>query len=438
MFLKLYKEVIMRFFGTRKPRINGIIGALELGDWYLSLTPEQQEKLRKYSGQGNTLIRGTVSISSFYPPYTQKRFLEEVASNALHEDPDFAILVGKKGLTANGKWIDQHFLYNTVIEAFVMKKDYKSAKEYCLDELKHASQIQAELTATFDGKLPPSLPFRDTLIDIVVNVEKNYTEAKSLVETFVREKLLSQEESAKILQEIKTAEIKDRINKLFEEENFDEGILAIDDEIKELDNIHISDIYKMMGNLLLDKNKEKEAFEYFRKAQTANPLISGVENKIKRLSKKLGIELDQSEIIQKRINILQEKEKSANNWWSKRNLANEYVKIKQFDKAWSLYNESLLLAAKEGISGEGIYRYMAKMLEKEKKYKNALFYYLITYMELLKYDIEPPKYITQGIDRCLKKLDIKNITRADLYDLVKRTRNTLKIRDALETMLKNQ
>ncbi len=59
-------------------------------------------------------------------------------------------------------------------------------------------------------------------------------------------------------------------------------------------------------------------------------------------------------------------------------------------------------------------------------------------MELLKYDIEPPKYITQGINRCLKKLNIKNTTYADLYDLAKRNRNGLKIRDTLETMLKNQ
>ena len=426
----------MGFFGARKSKINGIIGALELEEWYLSLAPEQQEKLKKYSGQGNTLIKGTVSVSSFYPPYTQKRFLDEVAVNALREDLDFAILVAKKGLAANGKWIDQHFLYSAIIEAFIREKDYKSAKEYCLDELKHASQIRSELTA-FDSKLPPSIPFRDTLIDIVVNIEKNYAEANILVETFVRKKFWTQEESVKILQEIKTAELKDKINKLFEKGNFDEGILVPNDEIKEFDNEHIADIYKMTGNLFLENKKEKEAFEYFHKAQVANPLINGVKNKIKRLAKKLGIESNQSEIIQQSVNILQEKEKSANDWWSKRNLANEYAKIKQFDKAWSLYNQALLLAAKEGISGEGIYHYMAKMLEKEKKYKNALFHYLLTYMELSKHNIEPPKYVAQGIDRCLKKLDVKNITRADLYVLVKRNRNALKIRDTLEKMLKS-
>jgi hypothetical protein len=71
---------------------------------------------------------------------------------------------------------------------------------------------------------------------------------------------------------------------------------------------------------------------------------------------------------------------------------------------------------------------MARMLEKEKRYKDALFQYLLAYRELLGAGgSEPPRYVSKGIDRCLIKSGIKNISHIDLYELVKREKDPIKI-----------
>lgn len=414
------------FHFLSKQKVSGIIKFLKLEDWYNSLTPEQQKKLKEYSGQGEELIRGEISYSS----QTQKHFFWTTATNAIyHKDYEFAIFLAEKGLTAQGSLVDQHFIYHAFIEAYEKQNDYKNAKKYCLAELEEFSEIGNALKKDFDGELPPSILCRDTLIHIVVDIEKDYDEGERLFNLFVQKGLRTEEEAQGELKNIKIDRMHSEAEKLLDKGKFEEAKFILDTIIG-IDESQAADIYKMLGNYFLEKRREQEALEYFQKAIIVNPLINGVKSKLQKLSKKLGVEVKSIE--KEVLNILQEKEKTANEWWAKRDLANEYVKIKQYANAWRLFNEAILLRAKEGMPCDTIYPHMAKMLEKENRYKDALFQYLLAYRELLRAGgSEPPKYVSQGIDRCLTKSGIKNLSHIDLYHLVKKEMDPSKIQASL-------
>lgn len=415
------------FDSLRKPKIKGIIKFLRLEDWYCSLTPEQQRKLKDYSGAGEDLIKSDISYSS----QTQKHFFWTTATNAIyHKDYEFAIFLAEKGLTAKGSLADQHFIYNALIEAYEKQNDYKNAKKYCLAELEEFSEIGNALKRDFDGELPPSILCRDILIHIVVDIEKDYDEGECLFHLFVQKGLLKKEEAQDELQNLRIKRMHGKAKELLEKGNFEEA-KSIYDEIIEVDKSQAAHIYKMLGDYFLEKQREQEALEYFQKSISANPLIGGVKSKLQKLSKKLGVEVESS--VEAVLDILQEKEKTANEWWAKRDLANEYVKIKQYDQAWRLFNEAILLRAKEGMPCDTIYPHMAKMLEKQNRYKEALFQYLLAYRELLKAGgKEPPRYVFQGIDRCLRKSGVKNLSPIDLYELVKKETDPRQIQTSLD------
>lgn len=414
-------------------KVRGIIQFLKLEDWYNSLTLEQQRKLKEYSGEGEDLIKSEISYGS----QTQKHFFWTTATNAIYrKDYEFAISLAENGLTAQGSLVDQHFIYSVLIEAYERQNDYEDAKKYCLAELEKFSKIGSALKKDFDGELPPSILCRDTLIHIVVDIEKDYEEGERLFNLFVQKGLLTQEDAKDKLQNLRIDRMHSKAEELLEKGNFEES-KSIYDEIIEMDESQAADIYKTLGNYFLENKREQEALQCFQKSVHANPLISGVKSKLQKLSKKLGIEVESTE--EEVLNILQEKEKTTNEWWAKRDLANEYVKIKQHDRAWKLFNEAILLRTKEGMPCDTIYPHMAKMLEKGNRYKDALFQYLLAYREVLRRgENEPPKYVSQGIDRSLKKLELKNLNHADLYSLVKKEKDLNKVRASLNKLFEER
>jgi tetratricopeptide (TPR) repeat protein len=416
-----------------KPKVRGIIQFLKLEDWYNSLTPEQQRKLKEYSGKGEDLVKGDI----FYSSQTQKHFFWTTAVNAINrKDYEFAIFLAENGLTAQGSLADQHFIYNVFIEAYERQHDYENAKKYCLAELEEFSKIGSALKKDFDEELPPIIPCRDTLIRIVVNIEKDYDEGERLFNLFVQKGLLTQEEAQDRLKNLKIDKMHSEAKKLLDKGKFVEA-KPILDTIIDMDESQAGDIYKMLGNYFLKNQREEEALEYFQKSMTANPLISGVERKLQKLSRKLGVKVESHK--KDALNILQDKEKAANEWWAKRDLANEYVKIKQYDHAWRLFNEAILLSVKEGMPCDTIYPHMAKMLEKENRYKDALFHYLLAYRELLQGGRnEPPKYVSQSIDRCLKKLGLKNLSHKNLYEFVKKEMDPSRIRASIDELFEQK
>ena len=413
-----------------KNNVGGIIAFLQMDKWYLSLVGEEQKKLQDYSGQGDKLIQGQISYSS----QSQKHFFWTTATNAIfHKDYDFAIKLAEIGLTAVGSQVDQHFIYNTFIQAYEKLNDYKRAKEYCLKEVSEFSKIGVALKKDFNGTLPPSLPCRDTLIHIVVDIEKDFEEAEHLFKLFGKNGLLTQEEVQDELENLKIDMLYSEAYTLLES-NEVEKAKSVFDSIIQLDDSQEADIYKELGNYFLEQERQGEASEYFQKAVKANPLISGVKRKLEKLSKQLGTKVVSN--VKDTLTALQEKETYVIEWWAKRDLANEYIKIKEYEHAWQLFNEAIQLRTKVGQPCDTIYPHMAKLLERQKRYQEALRYYLLAHLELLNAGgNQSANYVAQGIDRCLKKLDINTITSPDLLGAVKKEMNAENVSNTLHKLL---
>ena len=417
-----------------KSKVKGIVKYLRLDDWYCSLTAVQQRKLQVYSREGESLIKEDISYTS----QSQKNFISTIATNAIyHGDYEFAIFLAEKGLNTTGSLVDQHFLYNALIEASIMQNNYEKAKKYCFTELKEFPNIGKALKKDFEGKLPNTIPCRDSLIRIVVDIEKDFELGKELFHLFVRKGLLTKEEEANELKELRIQEMYAEATKLLNEDRFKDA-KSILDAIIETNKSQASDIYKMLADYFIEKQQnEQEALKYYQKSIRENPLIVGVKRKLQMLSKKLGVKVELTE--EEIFDFLQKKEETENKWWEKRDLANEFVKIKQYDRAWGLFNEALLLRKKEGSTCETIYPHMAKMLEKENRYKEALLHYLITYRELtINVRNEPPQYVSKGIDRCLKKLGHQSLNHSKLYSLVRNGMNSRDIQTSLFNLLEQK
>ncbi len=376
--------------------------------------PESQRMLEEYTKESEDLVENDLSLNSG----GQKHSLWVSASNAIHDkDFDLAISLATKALSTPGSLTDQHFAYNGLIEASVKKKDYEAAKQYCLAELEDFAEIGNALRKDFDGELPATIPCRDTLLDIVVDVENDYDEAERLINVFVQKGLITQEEAEGELEGIKVPRLYTMAEEMLTQGNFQKA-KSIFGEIITMDKSEAPEIYKMMGNHSLENKMKYEALQYFQKAIAADPQIVGVKRKLNTLSKELGAEVESNE--KEVLKTQQNNEKLANEWWAKRDLGNEFVKMKQYDRAWKLFNEALVLRSKEGMPCDTIYPDMAKMREKGKGYKDALLLYLLAFKEGLRMDErEPARYVSQGIDRCVKKLGIKNVTHSQLYELVK-------------------
>jgi len=300
----------MGFFDSLgKSKVKGIIKFLKLEDWYCSLTTEEQRKLKDYSGEGEGLIRGDI-----WSTQTQKHFFWTTATSAIYsKDYEFAIFLAKKGVTAQGSLVDQHFIYNAFIEAYWRQNDYENAKKYCYTELSELSKIGNALKKEYGG-IPVS-PWGDILFKIVVKIEKDYEEGERLINLFLQKGLLTQEEAQgklQKLQKLRIDKMHSKAKELLEKGNFEEAKSIYDDIIK-VNESQAADIYKTLGNYFLENKRDQEALQYFQKSVHINPLISGVKSKLQKLSKKLGVEVKSTEECV--LNTLHEKEKTANEWW---------------------------------------------------------------------------------------------------------------------------
>jgi tetratricopeptide (TPR) repeat protein len=415
----------MGLFNLSKPPVGGIIKQLHLEDFYNSLSEDEKRKFIQYSGHGDDLIKG-----KYWTSQSQKHLLWTSGGNAnYNKDYSFAILLGKKALVAHGTLVDQHFVYNTLIEAYLRLGDYQNLKKYCMEELEIFPQIGPPLKE--DGELPPSIPCRDLLLHTVVDIEKNYQEGQKLLDEFVKVKLLNRKEAEEESKRIKIKQLKEEAESSLKIDDFDMA-QSLFRQIIELDNSEAAEIYKHLGNYLMGKSNNEDALQYFKKAIEANPLISGVKSKIESLSKKLGVPV--ITYTEETLMVIKQKEKKAKEWWAKRDLADEYVKIEQYDSAWRLYDEAVSLCLKDKRPCDTVYSHMAKMREKQKQYNEALFYYLLSYNEFAG-ETEPPKYIGQGIDKCLTKLGKTQLTHQNFYMTLKKTTDIEQIKKIMNEMI---
>lgn len=394
--------------------IGGLIKYLNLESWFNSFSGVEQAKIIHYYGED--IIKGNILNTS----QTEKSLISVISSNALfYNDLDFAILLTKEGLKAKGKSVDQHFIYNNLVDAFLRKRDYENVKRYCYEELEEWQYIQIELLKEFDNELPPVIPFRDTLIHILRDIEKNYLELRNVYQLFLKNKVINEDELENYLQELDVLELLEKAYELLRKDDYKKAIEVFNKAILKDCSVE-PEVYKKLGNYFFDKRAYNESLGYFEKSVKINPLISGVKSKIKKISKIL--KTDVKDNILNVISFLQEREKTATQWWGKRDLANEYVKIREYDKAWTLFNEAILLRVKDGMPCETIYSHMANMLIREKNYKNALLQYAFYFSEWLSFSKKTdfPKYVIYGINKCLYEIGKTNFTYLDFYNEVKK------------------
>lgn len=332
---------------------------------------------------------------------------------------------------------EQHFTYNTLIGAYWKIKDFGNVKKYCLKELEEFPKIGKALKEEFNNELPPSIPFRDRLTYIILNIEKDYDQGEKIYKSLLEVEAIDEEEYELAQRDLKVMRMLDEASVLLDRDSHGKA-MKIFNEVIEIDRSQSADVYKTLGNYFFEKNNYEKSLEFFQKALKDDPFVSGVKSKINKISKKLKIKVKTND--KEVLAILEKEEKNSMEWWQKRDLANEYVKIKQYDKAWSLFNEAVLLRVKSDMPCDTIYSHMARMLIREKKYKNALLQYALYFREWLTFseDTNFPKHVINEINKCFKNLGIEKINYIDFFNLVKKTRDPSKFSSLIDKIIPNK
>jgi hypothetical protein len=98
------------------------------------------QKFREYSHEQEDLMN-----------QRPKFFHSLAASNALGRgDIEFAIFAAGRGLDAQGSVVDQHFIYNTLIQAYQRLGDVMTTTKYCLAELTEIPNLSGILKQEFN------------------------------------------------------------------------------------------------------------------------------------------------------------------------------------------------------------------------------------------------------------------------------------------------
>jgi tetratricopeptide (TPR) repeat protein len=279
----------MFIFNKKKPKIKlmGKIGLLNLDAWYLSLTDAQKERVKNYSGEGDELTTKKIINTS----QTQKHFFWSIASNAYFEkDYKFSLFIALQAFNFAGDLVDDHFLYNTIIETYDKLNDRESLVKFCYEEIYQFNRISIKLKEKFGGNLPPSIPSRDFLLRLATDNE-DYDEAIRLIEIFKEKSLLNDEEAELKKIEFHKESLFSKAFHFLEKDNIDTA-KSILEQITSFDINEVASVNKILGNYYYDKGLEIEAYNFYKKAIQANPEIKGIKTKFNKVSKNNNLPID--------------------------------------------------------------------------------------------------------------------------------------------------
>lgn len=129
-----------------------LIAALDLQDWYLSLSDEQRQKLHEHStffgtsGKINALEQSVTATSR-----STQEYLKGVGSTAASKkDYEFAELVLLAALEQeDGSATSTHFTYNALIDVYYKQRDdredaIEKCIEYCMKDIEIVNEFVAE------------------------------------------------------------------------------------------------------------------------------------------------------------------------------------------------------------------------------------------------------------------------------------------------------
>lgn len=448
---------------NRTEKIEGLIGFFNLTDWWLAtFSKEERDHIEAAfkplgvsfgdSGQNRPLTMGVISstsetaaglLSGLATWFTKeedreivRRILAKAAglASAQLREPDIDLRHRRN----RQKIFDLHFSYQAMIEDAYRRRQQnpevlESTVAACQKQIELAPLAARAFRREYPGEpLPGHVGFQE-LVDIHER-QGNYAEAVRVAKDALGQGWAGGWES-RIL-ELQVGELWTRAESMLQKEEWDAAKSLVDSVIQ-IDAFMAARVFKRLGDYFLNHGRNEEAFEYLNRAVATDPLIRGVEKKLKKLSKSLGRKpaLD----TEAKLRILAEKQREAKEWWAKRDLANEYAKIGFRDEAWALFNEAIILRAQSGGPGDTIYPRMARMLEKEGKYRNALFHYVLGSNELRRFGTgEVPKYVAEGISRCLRKLGLAAIGHERLLELTRDKSNPEDLSNLIDSIIQGR
>ncbi len=150
------------FLKERRNKPKGLLAYLGLSEWFLSLTSEEQAKVRKYYSMGfNTdpkdLDSGDISFSST----NQQKFLGGIGHTALtQKDYAFAETILLKALQSrDDNVIDRHFVYNSLIELYYKQREsspdaIEKCIKYCIEDIRTLEEFIDAWKKEYGGEIP--------------------------------------------------------------------------------------------------------------------------------------------------------------------------------------------------------------------------------------------------------------------------------------------
>jgi len=416
---------------NRTEKIEGLIGFFNLTDWWFAtFSGEERDHIEATfkplgislgdSAQSRPLTKGGISSTSEtaagllwgLATWFTKKEDGEIARRILAKAVELASAqlpgpdINLKYRSNRQKILDLHFSCQGMIEdAGRQLRGNPGALESiaaaCKKQIELAPLAAQVFRREYPGDpLPRHVGFQE-LVDIHER-QGNYQEAVRVAKEASAQGWAGGWE-LRIL-ELEVGELWARAEDMLKKGDLD-AAKALLDRVIQMDASTAADVFKRLGDYFLNNGRDEEAFEYFNKAVGTDPLIRGVEKKLGKLAQRLGRKpvLD----AESKLRALAEKQRDAKEWWAKRDLANEFARVGLRDKAWALFNEAIILRVQTGGPCDTIYPHMARMLEKEGKFRDALFHYLLTDTELRRFGIgEVSKYVVEGILKCLRQLGL--------------------------------
>lgn len=372
-------------------------------DNWLNYSKKEKEEIL------DTTKNRSMKAFGFRAELTKKRYVSYILNDCITTSNfDLFIELSKRALEMQGNKVDEYYINSSLVNYYERINNKTKAIEICIETLNEIENYIPELK-TIQGKhneilneleinheigtLPDFIFCRDNLIILLIDL-KRFEEAERFEKLFYEKNLYPDKKDSN----------RDKYNKLCRLNGLVDYYITINNPnsatkqcelMLSVDLESSANCYKKIGNYYLKKNNENDAYTNLNKAYTLNPRIEGVDNKLKRLSNKLGLiqVTDKTKVIAELI----KKEGTNPKWFELRNIAKRYLSIEEFEDSIRIFSKLINEQGRENGLLEGLsnnYRSIGNIKYKEKEYFAALENYIKAYQI-----IENPEFPTKTIDK---------------------------------------
>lgn len=352
----------------------------------------------------------TMKSFGFEDCFTKKRYLSFVLGDCLTiGNTELFKALKESVLKMQGDVLDEYYINAVFVDYYHSKQDLDKAVEICIATLNNIDQYLPELikennklkSLLNDGtksvnSIPDYIFCREKLSFLLVE-QRKFDEAEKYEAIFHEMNLFPNTQSKKKAIFLKMNRLVSHINYLIILKEISSAIDKCNLLIK-IDIKYASYGYKAIGNYFLKHKDYHNAYIYLSKAFELHPRIEGIDNKLKRLAKKLAnnsIDLN-ARIIQELIIV----EKSTNNWFEIRAIALRYLSIEEFKESIRIFENLINNFGHDDTFFYGLSKAYQAMADKqliERDYYEALANYKIAYETIIKTKYSTKKYENQRI-----------------------------------------